>query len=178
MSDLAAVVGVPARSVAELVARLASRRLTIATAESLTGGLLVALLTEIPGSSVVVRGGLVVYATELKHLLAGVDPDLLARRGPVDPAVAAQLADGARRRCRADVGIGLTGVAGPDPQDGVPVGTWYCAISGPGGHRQTRRGLPGAAAEPAAGRTARGSIRAAAVRAALQMVANIPETGS
>ncbi|HEY4992475.1 MAG TPA: CinA family protein, partial [Nakamurella sp.] len=80
MSDLAAVVGVPARSVTELVARLASRGVTIATAESLTGGLLVALLTEIPGSSAVVRGGLVVYATELKHLLAGVDPDLLARR--------------------------------------------------------------------------------------------------
>ena len=80
-----------------------------------------------------VRGGLVVYATELKHQLAGVDAELLAERGPVDPEVAAALADGARRRCGADVGVGLTGVAGPDPQNGIAVGTWFCAVSGPGG---------------------------------------------
>src|SRR4051794_26611559 len=76
--SLAAVVGVPSETVADLVRLLAARRLTVATAESLTGGLLTALLTEVAGSSAVVRGGLVVYATELKQLLAGVEADLLA----------------------------------------------------------------------------------------------------
>ena len=169
---LAAVVGVPTASVAELVAALASRQMTVATAESLTGGLLTALLTEVAGSSAVVRGGLVVYATELKHQLAGVDADLLAERGPVDPEVAVSLADGARRRCGAVVGVGLTGVAGPDPQNGIAVGTWFCAISGPGEHRDLRRGEPAAGGVP----TDRAAIRAAAVRAGLELLANIAAT--
>ena len=173
MSVLAEVIGVPASSVAELVASLAARRITVATAESLTGGLLTALLTEVAGSSAVVRGGLVVYATELKHKLAGVDTDLLAERGPVDPDVAAELADGARRRCGAEVGIGLTGVAGPDPQNGIAVGTWFCAISGPGEHRDLRRGKP-AVGVPAD----RAAVRAAAVRAGLDLLANIAATQS
>src|SRR5664279_1521076 len=130
MTALADVVGVPIGVVQDLIADFTARGLTVAMAESLSGGLLCALLTEIPGSSAVVRGGLVVYATDLKHRLAGVDVDLLADAGPVDPAVAAQLADGARRRCGASIGVGLTGVAGPDPQGGVAVGTWYCAVSG------------------------------------------------
>ncbi|MFI6031127.1 CinA family protein [Amycolatopsis magusensis] len=105
---------------------------TVATAESLTAGLVCAALTEVPGSSAAVRGGLVVYATELKATLAGVDPDLLATRGAVDPEVAAQLAAGARTRCGADWGIGLTGVAGPGGQDGVPPGTVHLGLAGPG----------------------------------------------
>jgi len=169
---LAAVVGVPAQSVADLVGSLAARHITVATAESLTGGLLTALLTEVAGSRAVVRGGLVVYATELKHQLAGVDANLLAERGPVDPEVAVSLADGARRSCGAQVGVGLTGVAGPDPQDGVAVGTWFCAISGPGEHRDLRAGAPGAV--PAD----RAAIRAAAVRAGLELLANIAATSS
>ena len=129
---LADLLGVPGAALTRLIGALTDRGLTVATAESLTGGLLAACLTEVPGSSAVVRGGLVVYATDLKSTLAGVDPQLLAERGPVDPDVAAALAAGARARCGADIGVGLTGVAGPDPQDGVPVGTWYVAISGPG----------------------------------------------
>jgi nicotinamide-nucleotide amidase len=185
MTELAAVVGVPVAVVTDVIAALTARRLTVATAESLTGGLLVAVLTEIPGSSAVVRGGLVVYATELKHQLADVDADLLAARGPVDPQVAAALADGARHRCGASIGVGLTGVAGPDPQDGVPVGTWFCAVSGPLDHRDDRRGRP----QPTVPLTEsdrnatsdaarRGRIRAAAVRGALDLLANIAATHS
>jgi nicotinamide-nucleotide amidase len=183
MSDLASLVGVPASTVADLLGDLAAAGLTVATAESLTGGLLAAVLTEIPGSSAVVRGGLVVYATDLKEQLAGVDSGLLTLRGPVDPVVAAALADGARRLCGASIGVGLTGVAGPDPQNGVPVGTWYCAVSGPGEHRDQRHGKPHSdgkarqnAAEDAV--SARGRIRSAAVRAALELLTNTAATVS
>jgi nicotinamide-nucleotide amidase len=74
-----------------------------------------------------------VYATDLKHSLAGVPEDLLAERGPVDPDVARELAIGVRDRCGADWGLATTGVAGPEPQDGVPVGLVYVAVAGPGG---------------------------------------------
>lgn len=115
------------------VHRLVDRHETLATAESLTGGLLAATVVEIPGVSTVYRGGFVVYATDLKHSLAGVPEDLLAERGPVDPDVASALAEGARRRCGADWGVATTGVAGPDPQDGKPVGLVYVAVAGPSG---------------------------------------------
>jgi nicotinamide-nucleotide amidase len=115
------------------VHRLVERGETLATAESLTGGLVAATIVEIPGVSAVFRGGLVVYATELKAVLAGVSPALLAERGPVDPDVALALAAGARERCVADWGVSTTGVAGPDPQDGKPVGLVYVAVAGPTG---------------------------------------------
>jgi nicotinamide-nucleotide amidase len=116
-----------------LIARLVERGETLAVAESLTGGLLAATIVGVPGASAVFRGGLVVYATDLKASLAGVDEDLLAARGPVDPDVACALADGARSRCAADWGLATTGVAGPASQDGHPVGTVYVAVAGPGG---------------------------------------------
>ncbi len=119
---------------AELLAQLRGRGETVAVAESLTGGLLAASLTSVAGASAVFRGGLVVYATALKAQLAGVDVDLLRRQGAVAPEVARQLADGVRRRLEADWGVGLTGVAGPEPQDGQPVGTVYIGVSGPGPH--------------------------------------------
>ncbi|WP_275294319.1 CinA family protein [Amycolatopsis sp. La24] len=115
----------------ELVATLTRRGETVAAAESLTAGLVCATLAEVPGASAVLRGGLVVYATELKAALAGVDEQLLAEHGAVHPDVAAQLAKGARERCGATWGLGLTGVAGPDPQDGVAPGTVYVGLSGP-----------------------------------------------
>ena len=118
---------------ADAVHRLVDRRETVATAESLTGGLVAATIVEIPGVSSVYRGGLVVYATDLKHALAGVPEELLAERGPVDPDVALALAAGARRRCAADWGLATTGVAGPDPQDGKPVGMVFVAVDGPAG---------------------------------------------
>ncbi|OLT44880.1 damage-inducible protein [Saccharomonospora sp. CUA-673] len=116
-----------------LVDRLTGAGQTVATAESLTAGLVCATLAEVPGSSAVLRGGLVVYATELKHRLAGVSEELLAAHGAVHPEVAVQLADGARGRCEADWGLGLTGVAGPAPQDGVDPGTVHVAVCGPTG---------------------------------------------
>ncbi|MFI5612864.1 CinA family protein [Amycolatopsis sp. NPDC051903] len=116
---------------AELVAALKRRGETLAAAESLTAGLVCATVARIPGASAVLRGGFVVYATELKHELAGVDEQLLAEHGAVHPEVAAQLADGARARCGSTWGLGLTGVAGPDWQDGVPPGTVHIGLSGP-----------------------------------------------
>lgn len=120
-------------SAAAVVRALGERGETVATAESLTAGLVTAALTDVPGSSAVVRGGLVVYATDLKHTLAGVDAALLAEHGAVHPEVARQLAEGARERCGATWGLGLTGVAGPDPQDGVGPGTVHIGLSGPSG---------------------------------------------
>jgi len=109
---------------------LAGRAATVAVAESLTGGLLGAALTDMPGSSGTFRGGVTAYATELKSALLGVDAGLLARHGPVHPEVAGQMALGARERLDATFGVATTGVAGPDTQ-GAPVGTVHVAVAGP-----------------------------------------------
>lgn len=111
-----------------LVTTATAAGLTVATAESLTAGDIAARIADVPGASAVLRGGLVVYATDLKHSLAGVDAALLDAQGPVDADVAAALAEGAATRCGADIGLGVTGVAGPDGQDGHPVGEVYIAV--------------------------------------------------
>jgi PncC family amidohydrolase len=116
-----------------IVAALTDRGQTVAVAESLTGGLLAATLVEIPGVSAVFRGGIVAYATDLKAALLGVPETLLDRYGAVHADVAAAMADGVRRRLGATFGLATTGVAGPDPADGQPVGTVHIAASGPGG---------------------------------------------
>ncbi|WP_328397421.1 CinA family protein [Nocardia sp. NBC_00416] len=116
---------------ADLVTALRLRGQTMATAESLTAGLVAATIAGVPGASVVLRGGLVVYATDLKHRLAGVDEQVLATEGPVAASTAQQLAVGARTCCGADWGVALTGVAGPDPQDGIDVGTVFLGLAGP-----------------------------------------------
>ncbi|CAM2905143.1 CinA family protein [Prescottella defluvii] len=131
---------VPAR---ELVEALGRRGQTVATAESLTAGLLAATLAGVPGASAVLRGGLIVYATDLKAVLGGVDADVLESDGPVAPSTAAQLADGARARCGADWGVGLTGVAGPDWQDGHAPGTVFLGVAGPDGTEVTALDLSG-----------------------------------
>jgi nicotinamide-nucleotide amidase len=120
-------------STADLVAGLASRHETVATCESLTGGLVLAELTSVPGSSAVVRGGLVTYATELKTTLAGVPADLIAAHGVVSRPVAEAMAEGARTVCGATWGIGLTGVAGPDAVEGLAPGTVCIGVAGPAG---------------------------------------------
>ena len=117
-----------------IVHDLTRRGWTIAVAESLTGGMLVAELIRTPGASAVVSGGIVAYNTELKHTLLGVNSGLLAAHGPVHADVAAQMAAGVRDRVAvagvpADVGLSTTGVAGPDPQDGVPVGTVFLGFA-------------------------------------------------
>ncbi|MBO0853202.1 MAG: CinA family protein [Nocardia sp.] len=140
-----------------LVRTLTDAAATVATAESLTAGLLASTIAGVPGASAVLRGGLVVYATDLKHRLAGVSEHTLTVDGPVAASTAQQLAVGARTVCGADWGVGLTGVAGPDPQDDCPVGTVFLGLSGPGGTEVVRLRLVGD----------RWSIRLGAVRAAV-----------
>ena len=124
-----------------VVALLRELDLSVGTAESLTGGLVCAALTSVPGASTVVRGGVVAYASEVKADVLGVDPDLLAREGAVCEPVAAQLADGIRRVLGCAVGVSTTGVAGPDPADGQPVGTVFVGASGPWGIVVERAGV-------------------------------------
>jgi nicotinamide-nucleotide amidase len=122
---------------------------TVATAESCTGGLLAARLTERAGSSAYVLGGVVAYANEAKSELAGVDPALIERAGAVSVEVAEALASGARERFGAEIGAGITGVAGPGGgTDEKPVGLVCVAVEGPDGDRITRQvNLPGGRAD-------------------------------
>lgn len=131
-----------------VIAELTAARLTIGVAESLTGGQLVAELIRVPGASAAVLGGIVAYATPLKHSLLEVDAGLLALRGAVHPEVALQMADGVRRAVAidglpADIGIATTGVAGPDPQDGQSVGTVFVGIVSRAGGRVVALELDG-----------------------------------
>ena len=118
---------------ADVVRLLTVKGQTLAVAESLTGGLVAAEITTVPGASRAFRGSVTAYTTELKHELLGVDATLLSERGAVDPQVAAQMAAGVRKALGADWGLATTGVAGPDPQDGKPVGTVFVAVDGPFG---------------------------------------------
>jgi nicotinamide-nucleotide amidase len=150
------------RDAVTLVRRLTGLGLTVAAAESLTGGLLAATIVDVPGASAVFNGGVVAYATPVKHSLLGVDAALLAARGAVDPVVAEQMADGVRRACAvegtaADLGLSTTGVAGPDWQDGRAPGTVYVGIASPRGIRSVALDLDGS----------RPAVRAAAVAAAI-----------
>ena len=145
----------------DLVARLTTAGQTVAVAESLTGGLVAAALTEVPGASVVVRGGVVAYATELKARVLGVDAVLLAQRGAVDADVAGQMASGVRSLMGATYGLATTGVAGPDEADGKPVGTVYVAVVGSDSSRVRALSLSGD----------RGQVRALSVLAALALLA-------
>ena len=113
----------------EVVAALGDAELTIATAESLTGGLVCATLVDAPGASDVVRGGIVAYAPEVKSRLLGVDPAHLTTHGTVDGGTAEQMAIGARERLGSDLGVATTGVAGPDRSEGKPAGTVFIALA-------------------------------------------------
>ncbi|HEU0243828.1 MAG TPA: nicotinamide-nucleotide amidohydrolase family protein [Candidatus Limnocylindrales bacterium] len=116
-----------------LQARCTSLGLTVATAESCTGGLVAHVLTEVPGSSAYVRGGIVAYANEIKVALLGVPPDVLEAHGAVSAQVAVAMAEGARERLGTDLAVGVTGVAGPDGGTPTkPVGLVYVAVAGPG----------------------------------------------
>jgi competence/damage-inducible protein CinA-like protein len=132
----------------ELVAGgFADRGLTVATAESCTGGLLAARLTERPGSSAWVLGGVTAYANSAKEQLLGVPSAVLAEHGAVSPEVAVALADGARRRFGADIGVGITGVAGPGGgTPDKPVGTVHLCVAGPDGRELRALRLPGSRA--------------------------------
>jgi nicotinamide-nucleotide amidase len=116
---------------ANVLAELTRRGQTLASAESLTGGMIGALLTDIPGASDSYVGGVISYATHLKATLAGVDVATLAELGPVAAGTAVEMAHGVAQRCTADWGLATTGVAGPDIQDGHPVGQVFIAVSHP-----------------------------------------------
>ena len=118
---------------AQIVGLLTRRRQTVAVAESLTGGLLGAAITTVPGASSVFRGGVIAYATDVKAALLGVSAALLAERGAVDPDVAGAMAAGVRERLGAAIGAATTGVAGPDAADGKPPGTVHIAVCADGG---------------------------------------------
>jgi nicotinamide-nucleotide amidase len=123
---------------------LVSSGLTIATAESCTGGLLAARLSERPGSSAFLLGGSVVYANEAKVSLTGVSADLISSHGAVSMPVAVALADGARARFGADLGVGITGIAGPDGgTEEKPVGTVCVSVAGVDGRLDRDLRLPG-----------------------------------
>jgi nicotinamide-nucleotide amidase len=147
---------------ARAVAVLGARRLTIAVAESLTGGMLVAELIKTPGASAVVNGGIVAYRTKIKHSMLGVDDALLAEHGAVHPQVAAEMATGVRTALAvdgvaADIGLSTTGVAGPNSQDGHPVGTVFLGLARGSAVATRQLSLTGTRSE----------IRAAVVDAAL-----------
>ena len=120
-------------SALDIVDALRGTGQTVATAESLTGGLLCATLVDIPGASEVVRGGVVAYLPETKSDVLGVDRSLVERVGTVHADVAAAMAEGAVRVMGSTWGVATTGVAGPEPSEGKPVGTVHVAVAGPGG---------------------------------------------
>lgn len=146
-----------------LLGTLVERGLGVATAESLTGGLVCGALTDVPGASAVVRGAVVAYATDVKAAVLGVDAALLASGGAVQAEVARQMAEGVCRVLGADVGIATTGVAGPDPQDGQPVGTAFVAVAWQGRVEVRKLGLSGERAQ----------IRQSCVEAALELAGQV-----
>jgi nicotinamide-nucleotide amidase len=115
--------------VARLIDALVAAGETVAVAESLTGGLVCSTLVHPAGASRAVVGGVVAYSTDVKASVLGVDAGLLAERGAVDATVAVQMASQVRAQFGATIGVSTTGVAGPDPQDGVSVGTVFVAVS-------------------------------------------------
>ncbi|MGO2540320.1 CinA family protein [Specibacter sp. AOP5-B1-6] len=114
---------------AALVASAVAANITVATAESLTGGMVAATLIQVPGASGMFQGGVIAYQNELKERLLGVSPALLESRGAVDPEVAAAMALGACSAAGSRVGISTTGVAGPEPHQGKDVGHVYIGVA-------------------------------------------------
>lgn len=139
---------------------LTERGLTLATAESLTGGAVGAALTSVPGASAVYVGGLIAYATRLKVELLGVPLEIVYGDGVVSAACARAMAAGVRTAFGADVGVSTTGVAGPDRQEGKPAGTVFVAVADARGEAVRPLRLSGS----------RDVIRAASVEAALALV--------
>jgi nicotinamide-nucleotide amidase len=148
---------------AELVTSYRAAGLMATTAESCTGGLIAALLTEIPGSSNMLERGFVVYSNAAKQELLGVPPETLARHGAVSSETAVAMAEGALRASRAEVAVSVTGIAGPDGGSaGKPVGLVHFACA--------RRGKPTVAREERFGAIGREAVRLASVRVGLDLL--------
>jgi PncC family amidohydrolase len=158
----------PVDLAARLVALLGSRGSTLATAESLTGGGLGALVTDVPGSSAVYVGGVVSYATRVKVELLGVPPSVVGTAGVVSEECARAMARGVRALLGADVGVATTGVAGPDPQEGKPVGTVFVAVADAAGEHVDELRLGGGRRE------IRSATSAWALRAVLRRMGDNP----
>ena len=157
------VIAISDEALADLIADLTQRGLTIATAESLTGGGLVARLVDVPGASHVVRGGACTYAVDTKASVLGVSESQLAATGPVNEQVARQMARGVRELFHADIGVSTTGVAGPGPADGFPAGTVHLACAHPAGEEHRLLNLDGE----------RAAVRAGAIDAAIALVRDV-----
>ncbi len=156
------------RSIAEIVLGLCRERgLTLATAESCTGGMVAARLTAVPGASEVFLGSVVAYADAVKEAGLGVPASVLAEHGAVSAEAAAAMAHGARERLGADVAVAVTGVAGPGGgSDDKPVGLVFAHAAGPDGDKTVRTELPGD----------REMIRGRATAASLHLVRRLLET--
>ncbi len=135
---------------------LKERGMTLAVMESCTGGLLGSAITDVPGSSAYFKGGFITYTNDAK-IAYGVDPALIEEHGAVSADVARAMASAARRNLGADIGIGITGVAGPDEQDGKPVGTVFIGLD------HDRKGVEHGAHH----RTGRADVKLRSVTAAL-----------
>jgi nicotinamide-nucleotide amidase len=131
----------------EVVLAAIAKQLTVATAESLTAGMVASAIATVPGASATLQGGIVSYQNEVKCSLLGVDADLLERHGAVDADVARQMAAGARRALQADVGVSTTGAAGPEPHGGKSVGTVFVGIATASGSRAVEFRFDGDRAE-------------------------------
>ncbi|MFJ7748379.1 CinA family protein [Arthrobacter sp. NPDC097144] len=123
----------PAADAAAVVSAASDAGLTVATAESLTAGMVAAELGAVPGVSAVLAGAVVAYSNFVKKKVLGVDADLLASAGSVDARVAGQMAEGVRRLLETDLGVSTTGAAGPEPHDGKAVGCVFIAVASPQG---------------------------------------------
>ena len=133
------VFGVDRDTLASVVGRLLlARHQTLGVMESLTGGLLASVITDVSGSSAYFLGGLVTYSNDLKAQM-GVPREILEQYGAVSEETAIAMAHAVRERLGVDIGLGITGVAGPDPLEGKPVGTVYIAVEGPEGGITTDR---------------------------------------
>ena len=153
----------PVSAAAEVERLLVEMGATVAVAESLTGGLLGATFTAVPGSSRTFRGGVIAYATDLKERVLDVPGPLLAAEGAVSAHVAAAMAAGVRDRLAATYGVALTGVAGPDEQDGKPAGTVFVAVAGPGDGQVRELTIAGD----------RQAVRSGAVDAAIELLRDL-----
>jgi nicotinamide-nucleotide amidase len=129
-----------------VLAMLIERKLKLATMESCTGGLLANLITDVPGSSNAFLGGLVSYATEMK-VAWGVPRETVETHGVISAETAEAMAQAVREKLGSDIGVGITGVAGPDGQEGKPVGTVHIAVATPDGVRATSQRFRGARTE-------------------------------
>ncbi|WP_238993592.1 CinA family protein [Nocardioides caldifontis] len=154
----------PARALpaaARVLALAEERGLTLATAESLTGGGVGAVVTSVPGASRVYVGGVVAYAGRVKVELLGVPPEVVEEHGVVSEPCARAMAEGVCRLLGADIGVATTGVAGPDPQEGKAAGTVHVAVAVPGGTHARLLRLDGDRSAVRTG-TARGVLELAA----------------